>query len=235
LGGPDTAARTRLMQHFLRLPLTGKTCADGAKLVATDLAADGVKLDPATLQLVSQAKLQVGFVPGSTSTDPCTPTAAGDYLGADNQLVHVTVIAYDANAKTGTLLWGWNNASILYRASMKDSNTLTLSGMPVDGEHAPQLNQAVEILRSQANLDDNDMSDVASQNFVAAPQGFVTTVAQAYSFDTGEVGLADAIPNEYKDGNPLFIRLWQAKVPFVAGQATPLDNVSGITVAVTLP
>jgi Family of unknown function (DUF6519) len=106
LGGPDTAARARLMQHFLRLPLKAATCADGAKLVQQDLAADGVTLDPATLQIMSQARLQVGFVPGPTSTDPCTPAAAGGYLGADNQLVRVTVTAYDATTKAGTLLWG---------------------------------------------------------------------------------------------------------------------------------
>ncbi len=228
LGGPDTAARARLMQHFLRLPLRGRTCAAGAALIDQMLAADGVTLDPATLQIMSQARLQVGFIPGPASTDPCTPAAAGGYLGADNQLVRVTVIAYDANAKTGTLLWGWNNASILYRASMTDPLTLTLPGTPVDGEHAPQLGQAVEILRSEADLGDG--------NFIAAPQGFVTTVAEAYNFDTSEVGLADPLPADYQaDKNPLFIRLWQAHVPFVAGQATTLDNVSGITVAITLP
>jgi Family of unknown function (DUF6519) len=234
LGGPDTAARTRLMQHFLRLKLEPKTCAAGAKLVAQDLATDGVTLDPATLQMMSQARLEVGFVPGPTSTDPCTPAAAGGYLGADNQLVRVTVTAYDATAKTGTLLWSWNNASILYRAAMAitgttpDPFTLALTGTPVDGEHAPQLGQAVEILRSEASLGDG--------NFIAAPEGFVTTVAQAYNFDTGELVIADQLPPDYQsDTNPLFIRLWQAQVPFAAGQATALDNVSGITVTVTLP
>ena len=234
LGGPDTAARARLMQHFLRLPLKTGTCADGATLVQQDLAADGVTLDPATLQIMSQARLQVGFVPGPTATDPCTPAAAGGYLGADNQLVRVTVVAYDATAKTGTLLWGWNNASILYRAAMTitgttpDPFTLTLTGTPVDGEHAPQLGQAVEILRSEADLGDG--------SFIAAPQGFVTTLAQAYNFDTGEVSLVDQLPPEYQsDKNPLFIRLWQAQVPFSAGQATALDDVSGVTVTVTLP
>jgi len=228
LGGPDSAARARLMQHFLRLPLDGRTCAAGAAMLAQKLEAEGVTIDPATLELMSQARLQAGFVPGPAATDPCTPAAAGGYLGADNQLVRVTVIAYDATAKTGTLLWGWNNASILYRAGMTNPVTLTLTGTPVDGEHAPQLGQAVEILRSQANLGDG--------NFIAAPEGFVTTVAQAYSFDTGELVLADALPGDYQsDTNPLFIRLWQAKVPFVAGQTTALDSVSGITVTVTLP
>jgi hypothetical protein len=234
LGGPDTAARARLMQHFLRLPLKAATCADGATLVQQDLAADGVTLDPATLQIMSQARLQVGFVPGPASTDPCTPAAAGGYLGADNQLVRVTVTTYDATAKAGTLLWGWNNASILYRASITITGTtpdpfaLTLTGTPVDGEHAPQLARAVEILRSEASIGDG--------NFIAAPQGFVTTVAQAYNFDSGELRIADQLPPEYQsDKNPLFIRLWQAQVPFVAGQATSLDNVSGVTVTVTLP
>jgi hypothetical protein len=49
LGGPDTAARARLMQHFLRVALSGDTCADGAAAIGKLLAADGVTLDPATL------------------------------------------------------------------------------------------------------------------------------------------------------------------------------------------
>lgn len=234
LGGPDTAARARLMQHFLRLPLETATCTTGAELVQQDLAADGVTLDPATLQIMSQARLQVGFVPGPVATDPCTPAAAGGYLGADNQLVRVTVTAFDATANTGTLLWGWNNAAFLYRTAMTitgttpDPFTLTLIGTPVDGEHAPQFGQAVEILRSEASLGDD--------SFIAAPQGFVTTLAQAYNVDTGEVRLVDQLPPEYQsDENPLFIRLWQAQVPFAGGQSTALDNVSGVTVTVTLP
>ncbi len=228
LGGPDSAARARLMQQFLRLPLDGTTCPAGAAMISALLSAQGITIDPDTLQLMSAARLQAGFVPGPPATDPCTPAAAGGYLGADNQLVRVTVTAFDATAKTGTLLWGWNNASLLYRAKMTDPRTLTLTGTPVDEEHAPQLGQAVEILRSRANLGDG--------NFIAAPQGFVTTLTQAYSFDTGELQLAVALPAEYQaDKNPLFVRLWQASVPFNAGQVTPLDATSGITVTITLP
>ena len=92
LGGPDSAARTRLMQHFLRLPLRGSTCDDAAKEIDTLLAADGVTLDPKTFQLLSSARLQVGFVPPAGEPDPCDPPAQGGYLGADNQLIRVTVI-----------------------------------------------------------------------------------------------------------------------------------------------
>jgi hypothetical protein len=228
LGGPDSAARSRLMQHFLRLPLDGDTCAEGAALIEGVLASDGVSVDPATLQLISQARLQAGFVPGPTNTDPCTPAAAGGYLGADNQLVRVTITAYDATAKTGTLLWGWNNASLLYRATVVDPLTLTLSNTPVDDEHAPQLGQMVEILRTELDLGDG--------NFIAARQGFVTAVAQAYSFDSQQIVLNTALPAEYQnDKNPLFVRLWQASVPFTAAQPVALDSVNGVTVTITLP
>jgi hypothetical protein len=96
LGGPDSGARMRLMQRFLRLSVTGGTCAAAAASVAALLSAEDITIDPATLQLVSGARLQAGFVPGPASTDPCTPAAAGGYLGADNQLVRVTVTAYNA-------------------------------------------------------------------------------------------------------------------------------------------
>ena len=228
LGGPDSAARSRLMQRFLRLALDGDTCAAGAALIAGLLTSDGVSIDPATLQLVSQARLQAGFVPGPANTDPCTPAAAGGYLGADNQLVRVTITAYDATAKTGTLLWGWNNASLLYRATVIDPLTLKLSNTPVDEEHAPQLGQMLEILRAELDLGDN--------NLVAEGQGFVTAAAQAYSFDSQQVVLSAALPAEYQNPkNPLFVRLWQASAPFTAGQPAPLDSVSGITVTITLP
>jgi Family of unknown function (DUF6519) len=228
LGGPDSAARARLMQHFLRIPIEGNTCADGAATVNQLLGEDGVTLGP-DLQLLSQALLQAGFVPGPPNTDACTPVAAGGYLGADNQLIRVTVKDYDSNSGTGTLLWGWNNASLLYRATeASDPYTLTLTNVPVDEEHAPQLGQWVEILRAEADLGDD--------NFIADSQGFVTDLDQGYSFDTGEIVLHDALPTAYQDNKPpLFVRLWQAAVPFTTGQVTALDSVSGITVTVTLP
>jgi hypothetical protein len=227
LGGPDSAARSRLMQHFLREPTKAATCRAGGQTIAGLLEEDGVTIDPATLQLLSGAGLQAGFVTGPTNQDPCKPAAAGGYLGADNQLVRVTVTQYDAAAQTGTLLWGWNNASLLYRATMSDPLTLTLTDSPVDQEHAPQQNQFVEILRTESELSDN--------NYVAAGQGFVVQLAQGYSFDTQQIALQTALPLDYQNNpDPLFVRLWQAEVPFNAGAATPLDDVSGITVAITM-
>lgn len=229
LGGPDSAARTRLMQQFIATPFQGATCADGAAAVGQVLGAEGVTWDADTLQLAADARLEVGFVPPTAPPDPCSPAAAGGYLGADNQLVRVTVTAFDAKAKTGSLMWSWNNASFLYRATSTDAKAgvMALTSVPIDQEHAPQQGQAVEILRSRANLGDGD--------FIAAESGFVTTLAQPYSFDTGTLTLTDPLPAEYAaDKNPLFLRVWQAIVPFNAGQPAALDAASGLTVTVTL-
>src|SRR5208282_3494300 len=181
-------------------------------------------------QLVSSARLQAGFVPGPATTDPCQPTAVGGYLGADNQLVRVTVTNYNPTSKTGTLLWGWNNASLLYRATMtsaSDPTTLTLTTVPVDQEHAPQNAQMVEILRTTTELGDD--------NFIADGEGFVVAVAQAWSPETNEIVLANPLPAAYQNNtDPLFVRLWQAKVNFEAGKPVALDTTSGITVAITM-
>jgi hypothetical protein len=225
LGGPDTAARTRLMQHFIRQEFNGDTCTDGQQSINTALANEGVTIEPATLQLVSSATLQAGFVPGPSSQDPCTPNAAGGYLGADNQLVRVTVIEYDGKA-TGKLLWGWNNASLLYRAT-PSGTTLTLNDTPVDQEHAPQKNQMVEILFTELDLHDG--------NYIAAQQGHVTSVQDGYAPDNGTIVLQDLPVNYQNATNPLFVRLWQDEVTFQSGKVANLGDASGITVTITMP
>jgi hypothetical protein len=225
LGGPDSAARTRLMQHFLRLPLRGSTCDDAAKEIDTLLAADGVTLDPKTFQLLSSARLQVGFVPPVGEPDPCDPPAQGGYLGADNQLVRVTVIDFNPQKGTGTLLWGWNNASFFYRGTPSGPHALALSPVPVDAEHSPQQNQAIEVLLTQADLGDG--------NDIAALSGQVVVLTQAYDPDTDLMTLPASftLPDTSR---PLFVRLWQAALPFTSGTAVALDAVSGLSVTITM-
>jgi hypothetical protein len=225
LGGPDSAARTRLMQHFLRLPSRGEKCDIAAKEVATLLDQDGVTLDPNTLQLISSATLQVGFVPPVGPPDPCDPPAQGGYLGADNQMVRVTVIDFKPQNGTGTLLWGWNNASILYRGAPSGPQALALTPIPIDAEHSPQQNQAVEILLTEADLLDG--------NDIAALSGQVAMLTQAYDPDTNLMSLPAGftLPGTNR---PLFVRLWQATVPFTSGTPVALDAASGLSVSVTM-
>jgi Family of unknown function (DUF6519) len=237
LGGPDTAARTRLMQHIVAVPTQDDTCAAVLKDWDRTLKPLGLALHPDTLALDFDAALQVSFYPPAGPADPCCPPAQGGYLGADNQLIRVTVTSYDTTTHTGTLLWGWNNASFLYRATLVDPTAnpqiLTLTPAPVDSEHMPQINQVVEVLRSTMEL-----GNPADLNFIAAPEGDVITLASAGTvFDptTNQLTLPTGVslpPNYASDTNPLFVRLWQAEVPFTDGIAAQLDDVSGLAVTI---
>ena len=237
LGGPDTAARTRLMQHIVSVPTKDDTCAAVLKDWDSVLKPLGLALNPDTFALDFNAALEVSFYPPAGPADPCCPPAQGGYLGADNQLVRVTVIDYNPRAHTGHLLWGWNNASFLYRAALVDPTAnppvLTLSPAPVDSAHMPQLNQVVEILRSTMVL-----GNPADLNFIAAPEGDVITLASAGTvFDptTNQLTLptGTALPGDYSsDTKPLFVRLWQAVVPFTDGAPAQLDTFSGLAVTI---
>jgi hypothetical protein len=237
LGGPDTAARTRLMQHIVAVPTNDNTCAAVLKDWDSTLKPLGLALHPDTLALDFDAALQVSFYPPAGPADPCCPPAQGGYLGADNQLVRVTVTNYDTNKHTGTLLWGWNNASFLFRARLVDPSAnpqiLTLSPAPVDSEHTPQINQVIEVLRATMEL-----GNPADLNFIAAPEGDVITLASAGTvFDptTNQLTLptGTTLPADYAtDTNPLFVRLWQAEVPFTDGTPAQLDQVSGLAVTI---
>jgi hypothetical protein len=233
LGGPDTAARTRLMQHIVAVPTNDDTCAAVLKDWNSILKPLGLALNPDTFALDFDAALQVSFYPPAGPADPCCPPAQGGYLGADNQLVRVTVTSYNPTSHTGTLLWGWNNASFLYRATLVDATAnppiLTLSPAPVDSEHTPQINQVIEVLRSTMEL-----GNPADLNFIAAPEGEVITLASAGTvFDptTNQLTLpaGTIVPS---DTNPLFVRLWQAEVPFTDGEPAQLDTVSGLAVTI---
>ena len=237
LGGPDTAARTRLMQHIVAIPTKDDTCAAVLKDWNSLLKPLGLALNPYTLALDFNAALEVSFYPPTGPADPCCPPAQGGYLGADNQLVRVTVTSYNIATHTGTLLWGWNNASFLYRATFVDPTAsplvLTLSPAPVDSVHTPQLNQVIELLRSTMVL-----GNPADQNFIAAPEGDVITLASsgtAFDPTTNQLTLptGTVLPAGYAtDTNPLFVRLWQAEVNFTDGTPAQLDQVSGLAITI---
>jgi hypothetical protein len=101
----------------------------------------------------------------------------------------------------------------------------SLTPIPVDAEHSPQQGQAVEVLLTQADLGDG--------NDIAALQGQVAVLTQAYDPDTDLMTLPTGftIPSTNR---PLFVRLWQAIVPFTSGTPVALDAVSGLSVTITM-
>jgi hypothetical protein len=228
LGGPDTAQRTRLIQHVERLATTGTDCASALAAAETAWAAGGIALDRHDMRVQSFARMQVQFVPSPAST-PCDPTAQGGYLGADNQLIRVQIS--DAGSSP-MLLWGYDDASFLYRVTATDSHTLTLQTAPVDAEHMPQGGQAVEVLMNGAAL--------SNGQYVAAATGQVESplAASPYDADSKTLSLPWALQDPYTGTAPypqprqVFLRVWQQELPFTPGTPVTLGD-TGVQVILT--
>jgi hypothetical protein len=237
IGGVDTTQRLRLMRRVQRLPVQSENCALAwVQATALWLQQNGLYLDPETMRLAPQVRLRVGFTQEQLVTDPCDPVAKGGYLGADNQLIRVQIsdagVPGDAT-QPAKLLWGYDNASFLYRVAAVVSNggLLRLTPDPPDQFHIPQKGQAVEILRSATILESEpDETDPTGQRTivrcVAEATGVVRTLAQPYgpansSDPTKYIVLDQPLPPAYaNDTNPLFLRVWRAELAFNAAGDT---------------
>lgn len=223
LGGPDSAARTRLLQRIVRTPSTRGDCPSAlAELTQGRWKQQGLAFDPATLRLESKATLALNFDTPATPSDPCQPQSTGGYLGAENQLIRVKISVVDTVKKEYKLVWGFDNASNLYRVKEVNSNQkLTLNTQPVDSVHRPKKSQAVEILRAAAQL--------ANGEYIAADHGFVTQLAADYQSDQQSVELNVQLPVGYpQDQNsnlkPIFLRVWQEEISFMPGTPVKLGG-----------
>jgi hypothetical protein len=222
LGGPDTAARRRILQRFKVRPTDADSCEQAWAEAATAwLSEQGLVFDAQEMRLRSRARLKLGFTEPTEQPKLCEPEALGGYLGADNQLVRVQVHSWDAATGKGTLLWGFDNASFLYRADVLNSRTLKLKSRPPDDARNPRPKQAVEILRAAVHL--------GSDDFIASTSGEAMTLTSAYSADSQLLTLPDELA--YTSGQ-VFLRVWEQQLAFTAGTAVPLGS-TGLEVTLT--
>lgn len=223
LGGPDTAQRTRLIQHIVRLS-ADPTCSGGLAAAQKVWQAEGLNFVPQTMRLEPGAKLQVGFSSAASQPDPCNPQAQGGFLGADNQLIRVQISGTDKATGNPKFVWGFDDASFLYRLDLDSNNKqlLHLQSRPVDASHQPRKGQTVEVLRSAAEL--------FNGAYVASLSGFVITLDQPYDPDTQMISLPaplTTLPNQYYDSTQTpqtFLRVWEQEVVFTPGTAMDLGS-----------
>jgi hypothetical protein len=230
LGGPDTTARTRLIQRVHRTPSSGATCETAFAHVLKRINSPGVSFDSTTMRLDSTMRLRVDFVPGPGETDVCQPTAQAGFLGPENQLIRVQV------SGDGRMLWGWDNASFIYRVGITatEPTTIRLEGIPVDVYHQPHASQWVELLGTAVDLGDGA--------YVACAVGTAMEV-DSYDPTTRTVTLKTQIPPDFVKKHPLqlFMRVWENQFPFAADEqvATELrtanGNSTGVRVYMTSP
>jgi hypothetical protein len=227
LGGPDTAQRTRLLQRFVRLPCDGTTCAAGLIAAEAQWAQQGLTFEPHTMRLKSSSTLLVGFVAAQQSQTPCQPQAQGGYVDPDNQLIRVQIAGVDPSSANPQLIWGFDDASFLYRVQLNPANnTLVFQSTPVDAEHQPISGQIVELLRTAAVLPNGQ--------YVAAATGFVMKLDQNYDPDRESIAIPGGVtlPADYLGDNQsppthagqLFLRVWKGMVAGVPGTAQTLGD-----------
>jgi hypothetical protein len=214
LGGPDTTQRTRLIQRIVCLNTSENDCEAALEGAKKQWLERGLEFDPQTMRLRSPTKLKVSFQPPTTPPDLCEPEARGGYLGAENQLIRVQI------SGTNKLIWGYDNASFLYRVNWKDSKTLQLQSRPVDDFHQPRKDQYVEVLKAASQLSNGE--------YIAASTGLITKLSAAYNPDNKQVSLTDNVAN---DANPLFLRIWDEEITFTPGVSVTLGKTG---VAVTI-
>jgi hypothetical protein len=213
LGGPDTAARSRIIQHIVRLQTRSKDCAGGLAAAIEAWAAEGLRFNRRTMRLMPASTLEVSFPP-APKPEPCEPEAVGGYLGADNQLIRVQI------SGSNRLVWGYDDASSLYRVDIDSTRkTLHLQTRPIDAAHQPQANQAVEALASAAKL--------ANGEYVASATGVVQTLTAAYNTDTQSITLPTELSPSYRDSTltpRAFLRVWQQELQFTPGTPVALGD-----------
>jgi Family of unknown function (DUF6519) len=210
LGGPDGAARTRMLQHVEVLETQQQTCSTALAQDEKDWLTEGATFDPNTMRLESNGRLLVTWEGVPEAADPCEPSSTGGYLGAENQLIRVQVVDHDQDG-TFSILWGYDDASMLYRVTPDASANpvLTLQRSPVDDFHRPQAGQAVQVLRSTAAL---PSSDGVIEGYLAALTGEAGVLAAPYDPDTKTVQFPAALPAQYTDTAQtpqLYLRVWE--------------------------
>ena len=232
LGGPDTAQRARLLQRIPRVRCSGTDCASGLDAAEGQWASEGLHFDPNTMRLDSWSTLSVGPADQPPAQTPCQPQAQGGYIDPDNQLIRVQISGVDPLTGNPKFLWGFDDASFLYRIQLypNDPQNLILQSIPVDNYHQPVRGQAVEVLRTAAELPNGGC--------VAALSGFVFTLDQNYNPDSQSVVVPSSLslPSDYVASNqspalPLFLRVWQEEIVFTPGTAQTLGETG---LAVTL-
>ncbi len=252
LGGPDTTQRLKLLRRVRRAPSGSTNCTAAWQEAVANWEADGLGFDPATMRLQPRARLQVGFTQDGGTGDPCDPVATGGYLSAENQLIRVRIAhlpslqSPSGKSPSGrALIWGWDNASFMYRATVFGTNKLTLAGGPPDAFHAPQKDQWVEILRTAAVLgtapDATQPDGPRIERVAADATGFLCPLARSYGqTDPGDplgtIMLSAPLPDDImNDTLPVFVRVWQNALPLdLTGQPVTLADAGGVSTGVTV-
>ncbi|MGC2108263.1 MAG: DUF6519 domain-containing protein [Candidatus Korobacteraceae bacterium] len=141
LGGPDTAARSKVVAQVKVLPLP----------TTPAVACQTVDELNAALQSFNRGLLKARTIPSAASTDPCIISPTSQYRGPENQLyrveVHTGGTVATAGATTPTFKWSRENGSVVFPImSGGGTNTVTLESLGRDDRFGLAPGDWVEML-----------------------------------------------------------------------------------------
>ncbi|MDC0672881.1 right-handed parallel beta-helix repeat-containing protein [Nannocystis radixulma] len=140
LGGRDAGQRIRRMHRVMvKTGVTVGTCAGAFDELKTALA----PFDATTYERGSPATLKVTKSAAPGPDELCELPIASGYVGAENQAIRVQLI------ESGRFLWGYDNASPLYRVTASVSAgvvTIVFRTPPQEQRFFPLRKQVLEIL-----------------------------------------------------------------------------------------
>jgi hypothetical protein len=229
LGGPDTSVRMRTMRRVRVLPnMASESCTVGWNAVSTAL---GIGPDN---ERTNNATLRIGYLP---NTAPA----------AENQALRVEI-----GTAPNTLIWGYDNASQLYRVNLttdgSGAQVIQFQQPPHDEAHWPLAQQIVELLPWSAVLPNGEK--IAEHS-----GGFLSKVTKAYDPNDKTIKIQSIVPNTFgttwqsrSDAPTLgttpttffYLRVWNRgsdltsapEIPFVPNTPVAL-NGTGMTVTLT--
>jgi hypothetical protein len=187
LGGPDTAARSRVVWQVRVVDTAGKE-------QQADNDPDGLlqELRP----LLSAAKLMAQALPGPTSDDPCVVPSTSRYRGVENQLYRVEIHTSGTEGRA-TFKWSRDNGSVVFPILPPVSNPVRVENLGRDDRLTVERNDFVEAV---------DL-DIINER-VANPLGKVLEIDP----DEGTITLPDNFVLEVSETGYPLLRRWHHEV-----------------------
>lgn len=229
LGGPDTTARRRAMWRVMLHQDVPDTCPEAFADLVSTFAPDGTLNDDSS-EIISNARLTVGFTQLDPLEDLCRPQAQAGFLGARNEAIRVMI------NRAGRFVWGRDNAAPLYRVQViaddaGDLRKVRFVNLPRDEFGWPLAGMTVELLRWGSLLDNKEKAAEPLGFFASVSGGFDPADDNSILIETTDnTGLDDFLatplhPGTTQDpaidpvGTYLYLRLWTG-----GGTGTAPDN-----------
>jgi Family of unknown function (DUF6519) len=227
LGGPDTAARTKVVWQIKTIPAPAQT--PDANAVASVTAAQlAQKFQPANRGLL-RARVQ----PGAASTDPCAVSPTSSYRGVENQLYRVEIHDGGAIGAGPSFSWSRENGAVVFplsAAAIPGTGTVT----------APLSSLGRDDRFGLAERDWVELQDDALALSSAAAMTRAPALLQVQSINRGmmQVTLTGAAPSSAFGSQPglhPLLRRWDQQdgdpaaggVALTKGGAVPIPSAAG--------